>query len=67
MTKITYDPEVKILMIRLNKRKIADSDLHGNCVVDYDSKGDIVNIEVMDINIEDILTVNKENPLIEIK
>ncbi|MBI5216404.1 MAG: DUF2283 domain-containing protein [Ignavibacteriae bacterium] len=55
MPKIQYDPEVKILNIRLREDKSVDSEIKENVVLDYDAQGHIVNIEIMDINIEDII------------
>jgi uncharacterized protein YuzE len=57
MTKITYDPEVKILSIRLQKTKSVDSELKENVVLDYDKKGRLVNIEIMDVNLEELMNV----------
>lgn len=50
MAKITYDPEVKILSIRLKNTRSTDSVLEDNCVIDFDDKGDITNIEIMEID-----------------
>ncbi len=52
MPEITYDPEVQILSIRLSDDKIVDSDLEGDFVIDYDAKGNIVNIDIMDFNLK---------------
>lgn len=61
MTKITYDPEVKILMISLSKAKIVDSISEGDCIIDYDAKGNIVNIEIMlDFDLEKIINKSKK-------
>lgn len=50
MTEITYDSEVKILMIHLNDRKISDSEMQNdNCIIDYDKNGEIVSIEILNI------------------
>ena len=67
MPKITYDPEVEILSIRINESKIADSDIQENCVIDYDKDGNIVNIDVTEIDLTKILSINKNNPSVEIK
>lgn len=56
MRKVTYDPEVKILMIYLSKEKIVDSDTEGNCIFDYDANGNVVDIEVMlDFPLEELI------------
>ena len=52
MAKITHDKETNILNIKIKSGKIVDSDTQGNCVVDYDSKGDILGLEVLDFNLE---------------
>lgn len=67
MAKVYYDPEVKILNIQVKKGKIIDSDMQGNCVIDYDKNGNIVNIEVLEINIEEILKAKKGGSNIDIE
>lgn len=67
MAKVYYDPEVKILNIRVKKGKIIDSDMQGNCVIDYDKNGDIVNIEVLEINLEEILKAKKSGSDIDME
>ena len=56
MPKIHYDPEVKILSVRLRENKSVDSDIKENVVLDYDAGGHLVNIDIMDINIEDFIS-----------
>lgn len=51
MTKISYDKEVRILSIKLKNNKSVDSDMVGNCVIDYDAKGKIVNIDIMNYDL----------------
>lgn len=53
MTNIKYDKETKILSICLSNKKSADSDAKGNIVIDYDKKGDIVNIDIMKISLDE--------------
>ncbi len=61
MTKVTYDPEVKILMIRLSKAEIVSSDSEGDCIFDYDVDGKIVNIEVLlDFDLEELINKSKK-------
>lgn len=57
MTKIQYNPEVKILSIRLMDKKSVDSDVKDNVVIDYDKDGHIVNIDVMEVDLEDLVRV----------
>ena len=59
MTELNYDPDSQILSIRLSKKKNVDSSIRQNCVIDYDSKGDIVNIDILDFNLEEILKNRK--------
>ncbi len=54
MPSISYDPEVNILSIRLKRVKSVDSELKGNVVLDYDAKGQLTNIDVMNVNLEDV-------------
>lgn len=55
MPKFTYDPEVKILSIQMRGGKSVDSDIKDNVVLDYDQKGHIVNIDIMEVNLEDLM------------
>lgn len=48
--KINYDPEAKILSIRLGAERSIDSEVKGNVVLDYDAKGDLVNVDIMKIS-----------------
>jgi uncharacterized protein YuzE len=57
--KIKYDPKSNILSIRLSKKKSVDSDIKGNIVIDYDEKGEIVNIEIMKINLEEFSQIKQ--------
>lgn len=52
MIDIQYDPEVKILMIKLSNNQIVDSSVEKNCVFDYDKDGNIVSIEVTNMYLE---------------
>lgn len=62
MYKIKYDSHAKILKLRLKDTPSVDSEINGNVVLDYDSNGDLVNIDVMDFNLDDLakLTENSE-------
>lgn len=50
--KISYDSESKVLSIQINKNKSVDSDIQGNLVIDYDSQGKIVKINIYQINFD---------------
>lgn len=56
---ISYDSGVKILRIKLKKGKTSDSDIKKNIVFDYDKKGNILNIDVMNFDLE--LIAKKQN------
>lgn len=49
--KVQYDRKAKILSIRLSKTRSVDSDVRGNVVLDYDTKGDLVNIDIMRVSL----------------
>lgn len=42
--KISYDKESRVLSIEVQKSRSVDSDIHGNVVIDYDKRGNIVRI-----------------------
>lgn len=47
--KVTYDPAVDILRIRLSSADIDESDeIHPGVILDYDTEGGIVGIEILD-------------------
>jgi uncharacterized protein YuzE len=47
--KITYDPEVDILQIVFSDTPVAESDEDKpGIILDFDKKGDIVGIEILD-------------------
>lgn len=47
--KVTYDPAVDILRIRLNGSPIDESDeTHPGVILDFDATGSIVGIEILD-------------------
>jgi uncharacterized protein YuzE len=49
--KVTYDPNVDILNIVIKDGKISESDeIEDDVVVDYDKKGKIVSMEILDAN-----------------
>ena len=49
--KLTYDPEVDILRIILSDSDIEESDEETpGVIVDYDDKGGIVGLEILDIS-----------------
>ncbi len=49
--KIKYDPEAKILSIRIAPSPSVDSEVKGNVVLDYDAKGNLVNVDIMKISL----------------
>ena len=57
--KIKYNSQNNILSLKFSKNKSIDSDINGNVVLDYDKDGNIVNIDIMKINIEDFVPLRK--------
>lgn len=57
--QIKYDPRSNIFSIRLSRKKSIDSDIKDNIVIDYDEKGEIVNIEIMKINFNEFIKSQK--------
>lgn len=66
MPKINYDREAKIMIIQMSGKKSVDSDVQDNIVVDYDRKGEITRIEIMNIGLNEFKKSEKklENLLI---
>lgn len=64
--KIHYDKKSNILSIRLSRKKSVDSDMKDNIVIDYDEKGEIVNIDIMEINLREFIRVRRLTPLREL-
>lgn len=62
--KIRYKKKNRILSIRLGTQKSVDSDISGNVVIDYDKKGAIVNIDIMDINLDKCVSVSEKERLL---
>jgi len=60
MSKIKYNQDNKIMSIKLSRKKSVDSDVQNNVVVDYDASGDIVNINIMNIDFNEFVS-NKIN------
>jgi len=63
--KIKYDKNSNILSIRLSRKKSVDSEIKGNIVIDYDENGEIVNIEIMKISLEEFVKAKQPVPLKE--
>ncbi len=61
--KIKYHKKEKILSLRLSKEKSADSDIKGNMVIDYDAKGEVVNVDIMSINLSDFVPTRQLSSL----
>lgn len=49
--KISYDPQARILSIRLSRAPSVDSDVYGNVVVDYDAHRMPVRLDIMDCSL----------------
>lgn len=54
---VIYDPESRILSIRTSKARSVDSDAYGNVVVDYDVRGNAVNIDIMACSLDEFRSV----------
>lgn len=54
MAKVVYDKKANVVNVKLKNGKIVSSDVRGSCVMDYNSKGEIVNIEILDFNLEKV-------------
>ena len=50
MVKIAYDKKLRILSLRLSRNRSVDSDVQDNVVIDRDKKGNVVNVEIMDVD-----------------
>jgi uncharacterized protein YuzE len=61
MKKIAYDPESKILTIRFKDTKSVDSDIIENLVLDYDTNGKLVKVDVMETDFESFLQLENES------
>jgi len=67
--KITYDPEVDALYIRLREVDLADSmDVEEGVVVDLDAEGHIARLEILDASKrmapEELANIHYENLLL---
>ncbi|MBI2552508.1 DUF2283 domain-containing protein [Candidatus Uhrbacteria bacterium] len=51
--KVKYDPEAKILSVRLSSGPGIDSEVKGNVVLDYDAKGNLVNVDIMKVSLSE--------------
>ncbi len=59
MPKIEYDPEVKILKIRIRGGKSVDSEIKDNIVLDYNKDGELVKLEIMEVNLDELAKGSK--------
>jgi len=62
--QIKYDSKINILSIRFSRKKSVDSDVKDNVVIDYDEKGNIVNIEIMKVNLQEFSKTENTRGLI---
>lgn len=62
--QIKYDSKVNILRINFSKNNSVDSDIKGNVVIDYDRNGNIVNLEIMDIDLSEFSKITPVELLI---
>ncbi|PIY90865.1 MAG: hypothetical protein COY72_01180 [Candidatus Nealsonbacteria bacterium CG_4_10_14_0_8_um_filter_35_10] len=57
--QVKYNKNSNILSIKLSKKKSVDSEIKGNIVIDFDENGEIVNIEIMKINLNEFARIQK--------
>ncbi|PJB99268.1 MAG: hypothetical protein CO077_02640 [Candidatus Nealsonbacteria bacterium CG_4_9_14_0_8_um_filter_35_12] len=57
--QVKYNKNSNILSIKLSKKKSVDSEIKGNIVIDFDENGEIVNIEIMKINLNEFAKIQK--------
>ncbi len=53
--KIAYDQESNVLSVEFRAVKSVDSDIHDNVVVDYDSRGRVVRVNMYNFNFSDFI------------
>ena len=61
--KIKYHKKEAILSVRFGKEKSVDSDIQGNVVVDYDKKGNVVSMDIMNINLDNFVSLKDQKKL----
>ena len=57
--QVKYNKNSNTLSIKLSKKKSVDSEIKGNIVIDFDENGEIVNIEIMKINLNEFAKIQK--------
>lgn len=57
--KISYDKESKALSVDMKRARSVDSDIHGNVVIDYDKKGNVVRVNFYDFDFNSFKTGRK--------
>lgn len=48
--KISYDKESKVLSVNMKTGKSVDSEMNDSVVIDYDKKGEIVRVNLYDLD-----------------
>ncbi len=61
--QIKHDKNSNIVSIKVSDGKSVDSDVKNNVVVDYDKDGQIVNIDIMKIGIDEFKKILKTTSL----
>ncbi|MDI6883087.1 MAG: DUF2283 domain-containing protein [Patescibacteria group bacterium] len=64
MPKIKFDKETKTFSIRFSRKKSVDSHIQDNVVIDFDEKGNVVNIEIMNFSLGEFKPLLKKRDLI---
>ena len=57
--QIQYNREAEVVSIRVSPERSVDSDIQGNVVIDYDAHGNVVNVDIMKINIDEFNKIGK--------
>jgi len=61
--QIKHDKNSNIVSIKVSAEKSVDSDVKDNIVVDYDKNGQIVNIDIMKVGIDEFKKILKTTSL----
>lgn len=61
--QIKYHKKEKILSLRLLKKRSVDSDIKDNVVIDYGANGEVVNIDIMSVNLNNFVPARQLSSL----
>lgn len=66
MSRIRYHKKEKILSVRLQQKRSVESEVKDNVVIDYGPDGEVVNIDIMAINLNNFVPV-RQRPALAVK